>query len=295
MQKDFLWGGAISANQTEGAYRAKGKSVSNVDCIPYGEERYTALDGARRFDCMDDRYFFPSHDAIQFYERYKEDIAYFAEMGFKVFRFSIAWTRIFPFESMKEPNRAGLDYYRSIIEECKKYGIKPLITINHFDVPQYLVEGCNGWASKKTIVEYVKLSRVLFENFAKDVEYWLTFNEINMIMHKPFLSGGLLFKPGDNIEEIKINAAYNQLLASAYAISIGKKINPHLKFGCMIASGTAYPLTCNPNDVLEVIMKQHETFMFSDVQVYGKYSNYSRKYLEKTKSSSKSTQRKKKF
>ena len=280
MREDFLWGGAISANQVEGAYCSYGKTVSNVDCIPYGEERYTSLTGMKKYDPQDTNYFYPSHKAIDFYTTYKEDLKYFAEMGFKVFRFSVAWARIYPQEGMTEPNQEGIRYYRSIIEECKKYNIKPLVTINHFDVPMYLVDKYNGWQSKHTIDEYIKLTRTLFEEFRDDVEYWITFNEINMIMHKPFLSGGLLFNDGDNIEEIKINAAHNQLVASASVTKLAREINPDFKIGCMIASGTVYPLTCNPDDVMEMIYKQHETFMFSDVQVRGKYSNYALKYFE---------------
>ena len=239
--KDFLWGGAIAANQAEGAYLEDGKGLTTVDMIPHGEKRM--------FVKLGDMYpveeipgeNYPSHEAIDFYHHYKEDIALFAEMGFKTFRTSIAWARIFPNGDESKPNEAGIAFYTDMFKECQKYGIEPLVTLCHFDVPMGLVRKYDSWKSREMIDCFTKYAKVCFEKFDGLVKYWLTFNEINILLHSPFSGAGISFQPGENREQVKYQAAHHELVASALATKIAHEINPNNKVGCMLAGGQFYP------------------------------------------------------
>ena len=182
-KKGFLWGGATAANQLEGGWNEGGRGLANVDLMPHGQDRYVIGTGEKWIDHVDDHYF-PSHKAVDFYHHYKEDIALMAEMGFKVFRLSIAWTRIFPKGDEQSPNEEGLKFYEDIFKECHKYHIEPLVTINHFDCPMYLINKFGGWRDRRMIDCYVRLANVLFTRYKSLVRYWLTFNEINMILYR---------------------------------------------------------------------------------------------------------------
>ncbi|MDN6161728.1 MAG: 6-phospho-beta-glucosidase [Atopostipes sp.] len=279
--KDFLWGGATAANQYEGGYDEDGRGLANVDLAPHGADREAVITGQmKHLDFDEDRYY-PAKVGVDFYHRYKEDIALLAEMGFKTFRISIAWTRIFPKGDEKEPNEKGLKFYENVFKEMKKYGIEPLVTITHFDMPVHLIEEYGGWRNRKVVGFYEKLVRVLFNRYKGLVKYWLTFNEINMILHAPFMGAGLVFEEGENKEEIKYIAAHHELVASALATKIAKEIDPEMKIGCMLAAGQHYPYSPDPKDVFQAQKDNRSNYFFGDVQSRGEYPAYALKELER--------------
>lgn len=278
--ENFLWGGAIAANQAEGAWLEDGKGPTIVDMIPHGAKRMTIKTGEVNPVTLLDGEFYPSHDAIDFYHHYKEDIRYFAEMGFKCFRTSIAWSRIFPQGDEEEPNEAGIAFYQDMFAECKKYGIEPLVTLCHFDVPMGLVDKYGSWRSRKVIDCFTRYAKVCFERFNGLVKYWLTFNEINVLLHAPFSGAGICFAPGENHDQAIYQAAHHELVASALATKIGHEVNPDNKIGCMMAGGQYYPYSCNPEDVWEAMQEDRKNMMFIDVQARGYYPSYSKRVFE---------------
>ena len=277
----FLWGGATAANQCEGAYDADGRGLANVDLIPHGPERRSVMNGVRRMLECEEGYFYPGHEAIDFYHHYKEDIALFAEMGFKCFRLSIAWTRIFPNGFDEEPNEAGLKFYEDVFDECRRYGIEPLVTIVHFDAPVACTKKFGSWKSREMIDCYMKYCRTLFTRYKGKVKYWLTFNEINMILHMPFMAAGVLIEEGEDGELVKYRAAHHELVASAMATKLAHEIDPENKIGCMLAAGQYYPYSCNPDDVFEAMKKNRDNFFFIDVQSRGEYPEYAKKLFQR--------------
>lgn len=279
--KGFLWGGATAANQCEGAYDVDGRGLANVDVVPIGKDRFPIIAGQKKMFDFEDGYFYPAKGSIDFYHHYKEDIALLGEMGFKTFRLSIAWSRIFPKGDELEPNEAGLQFYENIFKECHKYGIEPLVTITHFDCPMYLIEHYGGWRNREMITFYDRLVRTLFTRFKGLVKYWLTFNEINMILHAPFMGAGLYFEEGENVDQVKYQAAHHELVASALATKIAHEIDPENKVGCMLAAGQYYPNTCNPNDYWKAMQEDRENYFFIDVQARGEYPNYAKKKFER--------------
>ena len=279
-KEGFLWGGATAANQVEGGVFEDGRGLANVDLMPYGKERYLVGTGKKISNCIEKDVYYPSHQAVDFYYHYKEDIALMAEMGFKTFRLSIAWTRIFPNGDEEKPNEAGLKFYENIFKECKKYGIEPLVTINHFDCPMYLINKFGGWRSRKMIDCYMKLVQVLFRRYKELVRYWLTFNEINMILHFPFVAAGLRFEEGENQYQAMITAAHHELVASALVTKMAHQINPENQIGCMLAAGSYYPETCRPEDYWKALCDNRESYMFIDVQSRGYYPAYALKWIE---------------
>ena len=221
MPDGFLWGGATAANQCEGAYQEGGRGLSNADLIPSGPNRMAVASG--KLDPLSlTGQDYPARKAIDHYHRWREDIALFAEMGFQVYRFSISWSRIFPKGTEAEPNEEGLRFYEDIVDECLKYGIQPLVTINHFDVPLYLIETYGSWRSRELVAFYQNLCRTLFTRFKGKVKYWLTFNEINMILHLPYMAAGLTFREGEDPGQACYAAAHHELLASALAVELAR-------------------------------------------------------------------------
>ena len=218
--KDFLWGGATAANQCEGAYNEGGRGPANVDVVPFGEDRFPVMFGKLKMLDCDAEHYYPSHEAIDMYHHFKEDIALFAEMGFRCYRLSIAWTRILPNGDDAEPNEEGLAFYDALFDECRKYGIEPLVTICHFDAPIALIKKYGGWKDRRMVDAYVHYCDILFHRYKGKVKYWLTFNEINMLLHMPFMGAGLLFEPGENVEQAKYQAAHYELVASAKAVKL---------------------------------------------------------------------------
>lgn len=279
-RKDFLWGGATAANQIEGAYQTGGRGLANVDVIPHGVDRYKITTGNMKHLKFDVNYYYPAKEAIDFYHTYKEDIALFAQMGFKVFRMSIGWSRIFPKGDELEPNEEGLIFYENVFKELKKYKIEPLVTITHFDCPLYLIENYGGWRNRKLIEFYERLCTTLFQRFSKYVTYWLTFNEINVLLHLPFMGAGVVFEKGEDREQVLYAVAHHQLVASALATKIAKEVNPEAKIGCMLAAGLMYPHTCHPDDVFEAHCSNRQNYFFVDVQSRGYYPSYAKRYFE---------------
>lgn len=286
-QKDFLWGGAISANQAEGAWNVDGKGPSSCDICTNGTK------GASRkiVPSMSDEYDYPSHEGIDFYHRYKEDIALLAEMGFKVFRFSIAWTRIFPNGDEDAPNEKGLQFYDNVIDECRKYGIEPLITISHYEMPFYLTKKFNGWASRELIDYYLNYCKAIFTRYKGKVKYWLTFNEINAATMPVgcFSSLGILhetekvsdYNKQKDDAQIRFQALHHQLIASAKAVVMAHEIDDTYMVGNMMAYTPCYPMTCHPDDViLAQQMMQKMDYFCSDIQVRGYYPSYTHMLLE---------------
>lgn len=281
----FLWGGAIAANQAEGAWKEGGKGESICDHITGGSL------GKKRFfhDEIRRDAFYPSHEAVDFYHHYKEDIALFAEMGFKVFRLSIAWSRIFPKGDEKEPNEEGLKFYDSVFAECRKYGIEPLVTLSHFEMPYELVRTYQGFADRRTIDFFERYAVTVFERYRDQVKYWLTFNELNFAV----LPMGTLEVLGiheygieDYAEaavdqQLQFQALHHAFLASAKAVAAARRINPDFRVGCMIASIPLYPRTCSPKDMLLVQQMEYLTNYFCpDVQVFGEYPYYMSRYFK---------------
>ncbi len=277
----FLWGGATAANQVEGAYDVDGRGLANVDVVPIGEDRFPIIAGQKKMFDFEEGYFYPAKGSIDFYHNYKEDIALFAEMGFKTYRMSIGWTRIFPKGDELEPNEAGLQFYENVFKELRKYDIEPLVTITHFDFPMDLIEAYGGWRNRKVIEFYERLCQVIFNRYKGLVKYWLTFNEINMILHAPFMGAGLYFEEGENQEQVKYQAAHHELVASAIATKIAHEVDPENKVGCMLAAGQYYPNTAHPRDYWAAMQEDRENYFFIDVQARGEYPNYAKKKFER--------------
>ena len=284
-RKDFLWGGATAANQFEGAWNIDGKGPSCADMCTGGSHTRSK----RITREIEEGTFYPSHEAIDFYHRYKEDIALFAEMGFKVFRFSIGWSRIFPNGDDAMPNEAGLQFYDNVINECLRYGIEPLITISHYEVPFALCKKYNGWASREMIDIFSKYCEVIFKRYKGRVKYWLTFNEINSATMPMggFLSQGILnegttdFNNQVDIPQLRFQGLHHQFVASAKAVQLAHEIDENYQVGCMILYATTYPYTCKPDDVIEAQKKNRiMNYFCGDVQVRGEYPTYMNRYFK---------------
>ncbi|NAP01657.1 family 1 glycosylhydrolase, partial [Halomonas sp. MG34] len=256
-----------------------GKGLTTVDLLPTGEKRYSIMTGnLPSYSPLEGEYY-PSHKAIDFYHHYKEDISLFAEMGFKSLRLSISWVRIFPNGDDAEPNEAGLKFYDNVFDELKKHGIEPVVTLAHFDVPVHLVEAYGSWKSRKLVGYFEKYARTVFTRYKDKVKYWLTFNEINMLLHLPYVGAGLVFQKGENEQQVKYQAAHHQLVASAIAVKAGHEINPDAQIGCMLAAGMTYAYSSNPDDVLDAMEKDRESFFFIDVQSRGEYPGYAKRFF----------------
>lgn len=288
LPENFLWGGATAANQCEGAWDRDGKGVSVADICTGGKfgqsKRITPV--------LEEGTFYPSHEAIQHYDRFREDIALFAEMGFKCYRFSIAWTRIFPNGDETEPNEAGLRHYDEVIDECRKYGIEPLITISHYEVPFGLTKKCNSWVSRDMIGYYLNYCRAIFTRYKGKVKYWLTFNEINSASEPigALLNQGILndlehpteFMKQPDIPQQRYQGLHHMLVASALAVKMAHEIDPDYRVGNMMLYSASYPLTCDPDDVLACQQyNRRYNYYCTDVQARGAYPAFAKRMLEK--------------
>ena len=261
----FLWGGATAANQIEGAYNEDGKGLSVQDVMPRG-----ILAPPTQAPTPDNL----KLEAIDFYHRYAEDIALLAEMGFKVFRFSIAWSRIFPLGDETEPNEEGLAFYDRVLDELEKHGIEPLVTISHYETPLHLARTYDGWTDRRLIGFFGRYARTLFERYGERVRYWLTFNEINSVLHEPFLSGGIATPKAELSESDLYQAIHHELVASAAATRIAHEVNPDIRVGCMILAVPTYPLTPDPRDVWAAKQAERANYAFGDLHVRGEYPGY---------------------
>jgi len=276
LPEGFLWGGATAANQCEGAYDEAGKGLSIAD-VEMGSRA-----GVRR-EIHDDIYpdaYYPSHVGVDFYHHYKEDIKLFAEMGFKCYRMSIAWTRIFPNGDDELPNEAGLAFYDDVFDELKKYGIEPVVTLHHYEMPLNLVKKYGSWRSRKLVDFAVRYAKVVFERYKDKVKYWITFNEINaaVISPRPWHQAGVVYQEDENVADVKLLIGHHQLLASALSVKAGHEINPDFQIGCMLIFHLSYAMTCRPEDQIVSREKMLPQFYFGDVQVRGYYSNSFKRY-----------------
>lgn len=286
LRNDFLWGGAVAANQLEGAWNVDGKGESVPDHCTNGTNdspKWVTV------DIKPDR-LYPSHEAIDFYHHYEEDIKLFAEMGFKVFRTSINWTRIYPTGEEETPNEKGLEFYDRVFDCCRKYGIEPLVTISHYELPYALVEKYNGWAGRELIELYEKYCHTIFERYKDKVKYWLTFNEINAGTEKfgSVLSTGTIKGYEGPVSDVpddpqaRYQALHHQFVASGRVVKYAHEHYPDFKMGNMICFITTYPMTCNPDDIL---LNQYQmrkmNWYCSDVQVRGEYPSYSKEIWDR--------------
>ena len=269
---NFLWGGAVAAHQLEGGWNVGGKGPSVMDVTTAGD-----VNTRRRFTgevLPGENY--PNHEAIDFYHRYKEDVALFAEMGFKCFRTSIAWTRIFPEGDELVPNEEGLRFYDDLFDACRAHGIEPVVTLSHFEMPLGLVKKYGGWRSRKLVDLFTRFATVCFERYKDKVTYWMTFNEINnqANYHEDFAmlaDSGIVAEEGENRELLMYQAAHYELVASAKAVLIGHAINPNFQIGAMIAMCPVYPATCKPEDVLMAHKAMERRYYYADVHAFGDY------------------------
>ncbi len=269
MKENFLWGGAIAANQAEGAFNVDGKGLSTADVMSSGSKNKPRI---FTHNLLNDVYY-PSHTAIDFYHTFEEDIALFARMGFKCFRTSINWTRIFPNGDEEIPNERGLEYYDRLFDTLRSYSIEPLVTISHYEMPLHLVETYGSWSNRKLVDFFERYCTTIFTRYKDKVKYWMTFNEINVMRLNATMSAGLINESMTSNPKLILQAAHHQLLASAKAVSVGKRINPDFQIGMMMLYPPFYPETCKPEDQLKAIEEIDKHYYFSDVQVRGYYSN----------------------
>lgn len=271
-QDDFLWGGAIAANQCEGAYLEDGKGLSIQDVMPRG------IAGPVTHQPTEDN---KKLLGIDFYHHYAEDIRMFAQMGFKVLRLSIAWARIFPRGDEEEPNEAGIAHYHKVLDECLSWGITPMVTISHYETPLYLARKYNGWADRRMIGFYEKYVKVLFREYGSKVKYWISFNEINSILEEPFMSGGISTpKEKLSLKEL-YQAVHHEFVAGALATKHLHEMVPDGKMGCMLLSMPVYPMTPEPEDLMAALEAERKNYFFGDVQVRGRYPEYMKRFFDK--------------
>lgn len=278
---NFLWGGAVAANQIEGGWDLGGKGLSvadvatykpNVDNKDYSRHVAFTLDGVTKAAQDTDTTYYPKRRGIDFYHHYKEDLALFAELGFKVLRLSIAWTRLYPTGEETEPNPEGIAFYKALFEEMQALGIEPLVTLSHYEMPLALSVKYNGWTDRRVIELFVRFCRTCFAEFGPYVKRWLTFNEIDSIIRHPFTSGGILPELSRG-NELKCcyQGLHHQFVASALATKLCHEMLPGSQMGCMLTKLTTYPRTCAPQDVLATLNKNLDNYFYSDVMVWGEY------------------------
>jgi len=288
----FLWGGATAANQFEGGWNEGGKGWSvadatraNFDASILNYDIHNAIstnDIERALVEADDIVHYPKKHGSDFYHHYKEDIALMAEMGFKTYRLSIAWSRIFPHGDDVQPNEAGLQFYDDVFDELLKYGIEPLVTMSHYEPPLNIVLSYDGWYSREVIDMFTTYVRTICTRYKDKVKYWLTFNEVDSMLRHPYTTGGLIADrfPGKNFTEVIFQAMHHQFVASALATKLCHEIIPHSQVGCMLTQIPYYPYTPKPEDVLASQQKMRRAYAFTDTQVFGEYPAYLLSYFK---------------
>lgn len=287
----FLWGGATAANQLEGGWNKGGKGISVADCMhqhfdqdlrDYHLQNRVTLEDIEKAIATDEEDNYPKRHGSDFYHHYKEDIALLAEMGFKCFRMSIAWSRIFPKGDETEPNEEGLRFYDAVFDECKKQGIEPLVTMCHYEMPIYLVMKYRGWYHRDTITYFLRFVQTICNRYRNKIKYWITFNEIDSMIRHPFTSAGLLPEmfPGKNFEEVVFQAMHHQFIASALATKICHEVIPGSQVGCMLTKLTYYPYSSRPEDIKKAQDIMRSTYCYSDTQVFGEYPRFLLTYFK---------------
>ncbi|MGM0168681.1 6-phospho-beta-glucosidase [Enterococcus sp. AZ135] len=275
-ETQFFWGGAISAAQSEGSYLADGRAPSNFDYLPLDSRRLKAVYKNQTDSILEPKgdEIYPGRNGNDFYHQYQKDIALLNELGANSFRFSISWSRIFPTGVEREPNEAGLQFYEKVLTELEKYQMEPIVTLSHFEIPLNLVEKYNGWENRQVVDYFLHYAKTVMARFKGRIHYWIPFNEMNMVLHIPFIGGGILFEEGKDNLSIQYQAGHHQLLANALAIEVGKEMDPENQFGAMLAAGKTYAYTCDPKDVFAALQQEKENLLFSDVQVFGEYPKF---------------------
>ena len=277
LRKDFLWGGSIAAHQCEGAWNVDGKGIGIMDLVTSGSYEVP------REICKDieegKRY--PSHDGIDFYHRFKEDIALFGEMGFKALRISIDWSRIYPNGDDEEPNKKGIEYYQSVVDELIKNGIEPIVTLYHFEMPVNLVRKYGSWTNRKVIDFYLKYCKTMFEALKGKVKYWVTFNEMNHIDPQTeasdiftYIIAGLKFSEMVEKKQTLATIGYNMTLAGVKAVELAHEIDPNNKVGCVFGLTPVYPINCNPVNVMNAFKEMDRDFYQIDAMCNGCFPKY---------------------
>jgi len=289
--ENFLWGGATAANQIEGGFNVNGKGISVSDCYSFDSlmskehwsDQFKRMTHVQVNEALnqDSRLYFPKRKGIDFYGRYKEDVKLFAEMGFRCYRMSIAWTRIFPNGDEKEPNAEGLAFYDKVFDELLKYGIEPVVTISHYEIPLHLTLEYGGWTNRKIVDFFVRYAKCLFERYKGKVKYWMTFNEINSVVKHPFISIGVIEEGNQHLIQAVFQGAHHQFIAGALATNYCHEIIPEAKMGCMISYQMPIPYSCDPDDIQCAMDEQRKTLFFSDVQVRGSYPSYAARMFKK--------------
>lgn len=272
-RKDFLWGGATAANQCEGAWSEDGKGINTADVMTAGD----AHTERKITDGIVPGLNYPSHIATDHYHRFREDIALFGELGFKTYRMSINWARIYPNGDDDQPNEAGLRHYDEVFDECHKYGIEPLVTISHYETPLGL-QKYGSWENRKTVDFYLRYCRTIFNRYKGKVRYWLTFNEINCMSMSCWMAGGIA---PDASFQTRMTAAYHQFLASAQAVVMAHEIDPENRVGMMYGGIFSYPATCDPDDMIGNQEFMKTMLLYPDVQCRGYYPSYALKKFER--------------
>lgn len=281
LPNDFLWGGAIAAHQAEGAWNMDGRGPSIADVMTAGGN---GIPRKITKGVVEGEYY-PNHEAIDFYHRYKEDIQLFKELGLKCLRTSISWSRIFPTGQEETPNEQGLKFYDDLFDECLKNGIEPVVTLSHFEIPYAIYEDFGGFANKAVIPLFVKFAQCVFDRYKDKVTYWMTFNEINNQAdgQEPvhvWTNSAMIIEDDQDKEALVFQAGVNELIASAWAVNEGKKINPNFQIGCMMAYVPIYPYSCAPEDMIASVKANERRFFYSDVHVRGEIPTYTEKYWE---------------
>ncbi|BDZ32192.1 glycoside hydrolase family 1 protein [Lactiplantibacillus sp. WILCCON 0030] len=290
MPTDFLWGGAIAANQAEGGFGIDGKGISLADIHKYEPDLTNAEISAKqikgvstediKLHLSDKDGYYPKRVGIDFYHTYPQDLKLLADMGFKAFRTSIDWTRIFPTGDEEKPNEAGLAYYDRLIDKIIELGMEPIITILHYETPINITTKYGGWNNRKVIDLFVKYGKTVLKRYRNKVKYWIAINQINLIQFEPFNSTAIPYDTVDNYSEAAYQAVHNQFIASAKLVEAAKKINPEMQIGTMVADSTAYPYSCDPDDVELALKRNRMEYFYTDVQFEGEYPQYALNYFE---------------
>ena len=287
---NFLWGGATAANQIEGGSDQDGKGLSVSDVYIFDDKapketwsnQWFMMTHDQVKEAMDPNStkYYPKRHGVDFYHRYEEDIALFAEMGFKCFRMSLAWTRIFPNGDEAEPNQAGLEFYDRVFECLEKHNIIPIVSLSHYEMPLNLAVNHEGWTNREVIDLYLKFATTVFERYKDKVKHWMMFNEINCVKHHPYVSVGIIEEGHPNIEQAKYQGAHHQFVASALAAKACRETISGVQIGCMISYQMLYPNTCRPEDVQACEEQQRVSLFFSDVLARGAYPPYAERMLK---------------
>jgi 6-phospho-beta-glucosidase len=280
--ENFLWGGATAANQIEGGFHEGNKGLNIADVLPGGKGRLNILkEPGFNFEVNAEKYTYPNHEAIDFYHRYKEDIALFAEMGFKVFRMSIAWTRIFPNGDETKPNEEGLAFYDRVFDELHKHNIEPVVTISHYEMPVNLVKNYGGWRSREVVTFFERYAKTILERYQNKVKYWMTFNEINSGLIMPIMGLGFSIQKEEDKYTPTFQAFHHQFVASSLAVKACHEIIPDAQIGCMILYAPVYPYDANPENVMHALEEERLfNYYCADVQVRGEYPAFMTRYFK---------------